>query len=70
MKKLLFILICLFSTTVYAFEVDTKFLFDCNYVGEDIRRCENKETVCYIYDTGWAGFAKSGRGAGISCIKK
>ena len=24
--------------------------------------------VCYVYDSGWAGFAKSGRGAGISCL--
>lgn len=67
MKKFI-ILLCLISTNAFAF--DTKFLFDCSYVGENIRRCENKETVCYIYDTGWAGFAKSGRGAGISCIKK
>lgn len=67
MKKFV-ILLCLISSNAFAF--DTKFLFDCGYVGENIRRCENKETVCYIYDTGWAGFAKSGRGAGISCIKK
>lgn len=68
MKKLLFVLICLFSTTAYAF--DTEHSFKCNYVGEGIQRCENKEVFCYIYDSGWAGFMKSGRGAGISCIKK
>lgn len=39
----------------------------CTNVGNNIQRCENDEVVCYVYDSGWAGFAKSGRGAGISC---
>ena len=41
--------------------------FTCNYISDGIKRCENEEVICYVYDTGWAGFAKSGRGAGISC---
>lgn len=39
----------------------------CTNVGNNIQRCENDEVICYVYDSGWAGFAKSGRGAGISC---
>lgn len=69
MKKFI-ILLCLISSNAFAFEVDTKFLFECNNVNKHIERCENEETVCYIYDTGWAGFDNSGRGAGISCFKK
>lgn len=42
----------------------------CEYAGQHIQRCENKEVICYIYDSGWAGMTKSGRGAGISCIEK
>lgn len=39
----------------------------CIDIGNNIKRCENEEVICYVYDSGWAGFAKSGRGAGISC---
>jgi hypothetical protein len=42
----------------------------CKYAGDNVQRCENKEVICYIYDSGWAGMLKSGRGAGISCFKK
>lgn len=42
----------------------------CEYAGDNLKRCENSEVICYIYDSGWAGVLKSGRGAGISCIKK
>ena len=41
--------------------------FVCSVVSDNIKRCENDEAICYIYDSGWAGFAKSGRGAAISC---
>lgn len=39
----------------------------CQDVGESIKRCKSEEAICYVYDTGWAGMMKSGRGAGISC---
>lgn len=42
-------------------------IMTCIDVGNHIKRCENEEVICYVYDSGWAGFAKSGRGAGISC---
>ena len=41
--------------------------FTCEYLGDGIKRCENKEAICYIYDTDAAFFTKSGRGSGISC---
>ena len=41
--------------------------FTCDIISDGIKRCENDEVICYVYDTGWAGIAKSGRGAGISC---
>lgn len=67
MKKII-ILLCLISSNAFAFDVEHS--FKCDSVGDGIQRCENKEVFCYIYDSGWAGFMKSGRGAGISCIKK
>ena len=65
MKKILFCLFCLISVSVKA---EMSYSFSCNTIGENIKRCVNDEVVCYIYDTGWAGFSKSGRGAGISCL--
>lgn len=41
--------------------------FTCDIISDGIKRCENDEVICYVYDTGWAGITKSGRGAGISC---
>ena len=63
MRKFLFGLIVLYATSANAVTS-----FSCSNVGENTKRCENDEVVCYIYDSGWAGFAKSGRGAGISCL--
>ena len=65
MKKILFTLVLFTALSAHA-----EYNMNCVNVGADIRRCENDEVVCYIYDTGWAGFAKSGRGAGISCVEK
>lgn len=67
MKKLLFCLICLVNVSAQA---ELNYSFNCVTVGENTKRCVNDEVVCYVYDTGWAGFAKSGRGAGISCFRK
>lgn len=64
MKKILFVLLLL-STTALA-ETDLK--MSCYKIDTRFERCENNEVVCYVYDTGWAGMTKSGRGAGISCL--
>ena len=65
MKKILLALV-LFT----ALSANANYHLNCTNVNSETKRCENDEVVCYIYDTGWAGFAKSGRGAGISCIGK
>lgn len=65
MKKALFCLLCLASISVQA---APNYLFVCNKVERNIERCINDEVVCYVYDSGWAGMTKSGRGAGISCL--
>jgi len=65
MKKILFTLV-LFT----ALSANADYRLNCINVGSETKRCENDEVVCYIYDTGWAGFSKSGRGAGISCMRK
>lgn len=49
-------------------QAELNYSFNCTNVGENTKRCINDEVVCYVYDSGWAGFAKSGRGAGISCL--
>lgn len=72
MKKFV-ILFCLISSNVMAddwyFVYENKdYSFDCESINEKIERCENKEVICYIYDTN--GEYRMGRGAGISCIKK
>ena len=54
---------------IFACEANQYYL-KCEYAGDNLKRCENSEVICYIYDSGWAGVLKSGRGAGISCIKK
>lgn len=64
MRKILFVLLLL-STSALA-ETDLK--MSCYKIDTRFERCENNEVVCYVYDSGWAGFAKSGRGAGISCL--
>jgi len=64
MKKILFVL-ALLSTSALA-ETDLK--MSCYKIDTRFERCENNEVVCYVYDTGWAGMTKSGRGAGISCL--
>ncbi len=64
MKKILFVLLLL-STSALA-ETDLK--MSCYKIDTRFERCENNEVVCYVYDTGWAGMTKSGRGAGISCL--
>ena len=66
MKKLILVIFCLTSSAAFAEEYG----FNCSLVEKSIKRCENSEVICYIYDSGWAGFMKSGRGAGISCVKK
>ena len=66
MKKILFVL-ALLSTSALA---ETSYNMTCEKLDTRMERCENDEVVCYIYDSGWAGFAKSGRGAGISCLRK
>ena len=66
MKKILFVL-ALLSTSALA---ETSYNMTCKKLDTRMERCENDEVVCYIYDSGWAGFAKSGRGAGISCLRK
>ena len=65
MKKLLVCFICLICFPVNA---ELNYSFNCSTVENNIKRCVNDEVVCYVYDSGWAGFAKSGRGAGISCL--
>lgn len=65
MKKVLFCLLCLVSISVQA---ESNYSFVCNTVEHNIKRCINDEVVCYVYDSGWAGMTKSGRGAGISCL--
>ncbi len=68
MKRLLIFLFIIFiSTSLLA---KTNYGFSCMYLNENIKRCSNDEVVCYVYDSGWAGLMKSGRGAGISCIAK
>ena len=64
MKKILFVLLLL-STTALA---ETDLTMSCYKIDTRFERCENNEVVCYVYDTGWAGMTKSGRGAGISCL--
>ena len=64
MKKILFVFLLL-STSAIA-ETDLK--MNCHKIDTRFERCENNEVVCYVYDTGWAGMTKSGRGAGISCL--
>ena len=66
MKKILFVLMML-STSVLA---ETNLNMSCYKIDTRFERCENDEVVCYVYDTGWAGMTKSGRGAGISCLRK
>lgn len=63
MKKILFTFVLLTSLNANA-----DYNMNCTNVNSEVKRCVNDEVVCYIYDTGWAGFAKSGRGAGISCL--
>ena len=65
MKKLL--LICLICFVCVPVQAELNYSFSCNTIENNIKRCVNDEVVCYVYDSGWAGFAKSGRGAGISC---
>lgn len=67
MKKILFCLFCLVSVSVHA---EMNYSFNCVTVDENTKRCVNDEVVCYVYDTGWAGIMRSGRGAGISCMRK
>lgn len=64
MKKILFVLLLL-STSALA---ETDLRMSCYKIDTRFERCENNEVVCYVYDTGWAGMTKSGRGAGISCL--
>ena len=65
MKKVLFCLLCLVSISVQA---ESNYSFNCNSVGNDIKRCVNDEVICYVYDSSWTGFTKAGRSAGISCL--
>ena len=64
MKKILFVLLLL-STSALA---ETDLRMSCYKIDTRFERCENNEVICYVYDTGWAGMTKSGRGAGISCL--
>ena len=66
MKKIAFLLVLISDIAL----ADVNYSMTCIQVDTQIKRCENDEVICYLYDTGWAGFAKSGRGAGISCLKK
>ena len=68
MKKLL--LICLICFNCVPVQAELNYSFSCSTVENNIKRCENDEVICYLYDTGWAGMMKSGRGAGISCVRK
>ena len=65
MKQILFTLVMLVSISAQA-----SLSMSCSKVDTRIERCENDEVICYLYDTGWAGMMKSGRGAGISCVRK
>lgn len=67
--KSLFIFLSIIFTSISSF-AEIEYGFSCMYLNENIKRCSNDEVVCYLYDSGWAGFMKSGRGAGISCLKK
>lgn len=66
MKKLL--LICLICFICVPVQAELNYSFSCNTIENNIKRCVNDEVVCYVYDSGWAGMMKSGRGAGISCL--
>lgn len=72
MKRIFLFLFCLISANVkaddwYLVYENEDYSFDCKSLTKKIERCENKEVICYIYDT----YGEiSGRGAGISCIKK
>jgi hypothetical protein len=48
MKKLLFILICLLSTKVFAEDFDLKCKNIKGFGLSVVYRCENDEAVCYI----------------------
>ena len=59
--KVLTIIVIIFAPVV------AKADFVCETMNNEFKRCENDEVICYVYDSGWAGIMKSGRGAGISC---
>lgn len=63
MKKILFVLVLLITMSANA-----NYQMVCFEVTNEIKRCENDEVICYIYDT--LNYANGGRGAGISCIRK